>query len=183
MQTKKIFNGYTVAKLAAGVVLVALSVRAADETTPAAGTAAAPVVTAPVTPGTDAKTTPKDAGVTAPKDTTAKKQVEDLTPPERRYTVHREPIRQLGRGIANVATGVGEIPLNIYYVNKSDGDVAALTYGLVRGVWRFLVRETVGVFEIITFPVGWAAIIEPEFLFEPMTDPDWHTNHLHFAGE
>lgn len=179
---KKLLNGYTVAKLAAGFVLVALSVRAQDAvTTVPAADATTPAVTAPAATTEVKAPAPKDATATTTKETGAKK--EELTLPERRYTVNRDPVRQLGRGLANVITGVGEIPLNMYQVNKSDGDIAALTYGLVRGIWRCVVRETVGVFEIITFPVGWAPIIEPEFIFEPMSNDEWRTNHLHFTGE
>lgn len=72
-------------------------------------------------------------------------------------------IRQLGRGCNNVLTGILEIPANIFEVREEEGDLAALTYGTFRGIYRFLVREVVGVFEIVTFPVGFQPIVHPEF--------------------
>ncbi len=196
MQTKRIFNGYTVAKLAAGLALMAFSVHAADEAVPAAeatDTAAAAVTPAeaapaPADPATPAVTTPP-VKAPAATDLTAKpvaetpKKAEGLEAEAHPYKTQRDPIRQLGRGLANMVTGVFEIPVNIHNVNKADGGVAALSYGLFRGVWRFLVRETVGVFEFITFPVGWAPVIEPEFLFSEDQYTDWEVSHLHFAGE
>ena len=76
-------------------------------------------------------------------------------------------LRQLGRGIGNVATGFFEIPDNIYQVQREEGEVAAITYGLLRGVWRCTARSTVGVFEIATSPfVRFEPIIEPEWTSE-----------------
>lgn len=72
-------------------------------------------------------------------------------------------IRQLGRGCTNLLTGVLEVPANIQQVKEEEGDIAALTYGTLRGTYRFAVREVVGVFEIVTFPVGWKTIVHPEF--------------------
>lgn len=72
-------------------------------------------------------------------------------------------LRQLGRGANNVLTGALEIPANILQVKEEDGDLAGLTYGTLRGTYRCIVREVVGVFEIVTFPVGFKPIVEPEF--------------------
>ena len=72
-------------------------------------------------------------------------------------------LRQFGRGISNVATGVLEVPGNVVQVNQEDGPYAALTYGVLRGTFRCLVRESVGVFEVCTFPAGFKTIVKPEF--------------------
>lgn len=74
-----------------------------------------------------------------------------------------DSMRQLGRGIANITVGVIEIPESILEVQEQDGEVAAITYGALRGVWRFIAREGVGVFEVVTFPVRFDPIIRPEF--------------------
>ena len=100
----------------------------------------------------------------------------DLSPPPKSYSGTRDPLRQLGRGVANVVTGVCEIPFNIYNVNKEDGDFAAVTYGVLRGIWRFGVREVVGVGEIITFPFGWKSVVDPEFFLEPAPTTDWRVH-------
>lgn len=76
-------------------------------------------------------------------------------------------MRQLGRGVGNVATGIFEVPDSVYTVQEEEGEVAAITYGLLRGVWRFGVREAVGVIEITTTPfVRFKPIIKPEWTAE-----------------
>lgn len=62
------------------------------------------------------------------------------------------PTRKLGRGIANVAFGSSEILDSIFSVNYSDGNSAAWSYGLVRGVGRTFARLGYGFYEIATFP-------------------------------
>jgi len=81
-------------------------------------------------------------------------------------------MRQLGRGIANVVSSPFEIPGTIYDVKQTDGDMAAATYGTLRGTSRALTRIGVGVFEIATFPMGLKPIVEPEFTLQggPVND-------------
>ena len=96
---------------------------------------------------------------------------------------HAEPgtnkVRKLGRGVANILTGIVEVPLNIYEVEKNEGGFAALTYGTARGAWRFLVRSAfVGPWEIATFPTSTEPIIEPEFPFAATTsDVNWRVKY------
>ena len=88
-------------------------------------------------------------------------------------------VRKLGRGIANVATGIFEIPINIFQVDKNEGGFAAVTYGTARGTWRFLVRSAfVGPWEIVTFPMNTEPVIEPEFPFAATTsDVSWRVKY------
>lgn len=95
------------------------------------------------------------------------------------------PIRKFGRGICNVAFGVFEIPIQVYKTNETTGGLAAWTYGLLKGVGRFLEREGVGLLEIVTFPMplpgaspqkygsgwGYGPLMEPEWIFTFDTDP------------
>ncbi len=95
------------------------------------------------------------------------------------------PVRKLGRGICNVAFGVFEIPIQVYKTNETTGGLAAWTYGLMKGVGRFIERELVGVLDIVTFPIplpgastqkygsgwGYGPIMEPEWIFTFGTDP------------
>jgi putative exosortase-associated protein (TIGR04073 family) len=78
-------------------------------------------------------------------------------------------LRKLGRGAANVATSVLEIPKSIQESFYDDGPVAASTYGILDGIYKFAVRTVVGVFEVATFPIPFPSeympIVEPEFLF------------------
>jgi len=62
------------------------------------------------------------------------------------------PTRKLGRGISNIAFGISELPDSVFAVNYSEGNSAALSYGLVRGVGRSFARLGYGVYEVFTFP-------------------------------
>lgn len=88
-------------------------------------------------------------------------------------TMVREPGRQLGRGLANLFGGVVEIPQTMIQVTREQGDFAGATTGFTRGVWRCAVREGVGIMEIVTFPMGWKNIVEPEYPLQPTRSADW----------
>lgn len=62
------------------------------------------------------------------------------------------PTRKLGRGLGNIAYGPSEILDSIFAVNYSEGNSAAWSYGLVRGVGRTFARLGYGVYEVATFP-------------------------------
>jgi len=62
------------------------------------------------------------------------------------------PTRKLGRGLGNIAFGITEIPDSMESVNYADGNAAAWSYGIVRGVGRFLARAGYGVYEVALFP-------------------------------
>jgi putative exosortase-associated protein (TIGR04073 family) len=76
-------------------------------------------------------------------------------------------LRKLGRGCSNVLFGVVEIPNQLTKVNTEHGGGAGMTYGLGKGLVRWVGRECVGVFEIVTFavpvPRGYKPVIQPEF--------------------
>ena len=62
------------------------------------------------------------------------------------------PTRKLGRGLANVMFGSSEIFVQPSRVNYYEGNSAAFSYGLVRGIGRFFVRLGSGLGEVATFP-------------------------------
>jgi putative exosortase-associated protein (TIGR04073 family) len=62
------------------------------------------------------------------------------------------PTRKLGRGIGNIAFGASEIIDSMTAVNYSEGNSAAWSYGLVRGVGRTLARLGYGIYEVVLFP-------------------------------
>ena len=92
--------------------------------------------------------------------------------------------RKLGRGICDVAFGVLEIPTFMSHVQFEDGNLAGATYGVIGGVGYFLVREGVGILELLTFPFplpsspndpmdpnrsqwGYGPILTPEWILSP----------------
>jgi putative exosortase-associated protein (TIGR04073 family) len=86
------------------------------------------------------------------------------------------PIHRLGRGFSNLVFGVWEIPQNMMDVTADQGPAAGASYGLFRGLGRFIVREVTGVWEIVSFPKGGEAIIEPEYPWMPAVEHNWDYN-------
>jgi putative exosortase-associated protein (TIGR04073 family) len=76
-------------------------------------------------------------------------------------------LRKLGRGCSNVLFGVVEVPNQFTKVNSEHCGAAGVTYGIGKGLVRWVGRELVGVYEIVTFPLpvprGYKPIMKPEF--------------------
>ncbi len=107
------------------------------------------------------------AGSTAPAD-------RDLTRPSKSFsTLNKAPTRKLGRGISNVLFGILEIPRTMININREYGGAAGITWGFLLGTKRFVIRELVGVYEVVTFPWRQGTIIEPEFPFMPEQRVEW----------
>ena len=100
--------------------------------------------------------------------------------------IANNPIRKLGRGFSNVLFGILEIFIQPYKINETEGGIAALSYGLFKGIFYFIGREVVGVIDIITFPMplpgasnskydsvswGYGPLIEPEWIFTIEDNP------------
>jgi len=90
-------------------------------------------------------------------------------PPEGQHA-----LRKLGRGLANVVFGIVEVPNQVTKVTAEHGGGAGVTYGVGKGLVRWIGRELTGAFEVVTFlvpvPRGYKPIMKPEFPdddFEP----------------
>lgn len=77
--------------------------------------------------------------------TTALADIQD--PPGNDYG----PTRKLGRGIGNFLFASTELPHSICNVNRTEGNSAAASYGVVRGLGRSTARHFTGLYEIFTF--------------------------------
>ena len=86
------------------------------------------------------------------------------------------PIRKLGRGLANTATGVLELPIKMIHVGREDGPIAGATLGTLKGLKAAVIRTWAGVVDAVTFPIGWPndghPMVSPEFLFQGDDDED-----------
>jgi putative exosortase-associated protein (TIGR04073 family) len=75
--------------------------------------------------------------------------------------------RKLGRGVANLSTGVLALPGEIVDTTREKGPFVGATWGVVKGVGMTVVTEVIGLWEIVTcpfqFPPDWKPIISPEF--------------------
>ncbi len=72
---------------------------------------------------------------------------------------------KLARGFANAATGLGELPKQIYYTTKEDGWGKGLFVGPLKGIVMTLTRTVSGVVEVFTFFVPYPGFYDP--LFDP----------------
>ena len=63
------------------------------------------------------------------------------------------PTRKLGRGIGNFLYASTELPYCVNEINKTEGNSAAASYGIVRGLGRSTARHFTGLFEVLTFPI------------------------------
>ena len=93
-----------------------------------------------------------------------------------------DPVRKLGRGLANIAFGWAEFPVQIARFTEISGSVSGLTVGSVKGLVRALARSAVGVLETATFliPNGskagridgdpYGPLFEPEFIILRQAD-------------
>jgi putative exosortase-associated protein (TIGR04073 family) len=98
-------------------------------------------------------------------------------------TVRRAPADQFGRALGNLFFGWFEVGRNMIRIGREEGDVAGFTKGLGLGFWRTGVREVVGVFELVTFPFGWSAVVEPEYIFQTSYTTSWSLNHPEFKNQ
>jgi putative exosortase-associated protein (TIGR04073 family) len=77
--------------------------------------------------------------------------------------------RKLGRGLSNTTFGWVELPGGIQGIGERHGVGAAATWGVLHGAGRAIQRTAIGIFEVLTFPLGtptdFEPLIEPEFVF------------------
>ncbi|MBU3665910.1 MAG: exosortase system-associated protein, TIGR04073 family [Chthoniobacterales bacterium] len=62
------------------------------------------------------------------------------------------PTRKLGRGLGNICYGITELPDSMMSVNYFEGNSAAFSYGIVRGLGRTLARLGYGLYDTLLFP-------------------------------
>ncbi|MDD5698721.1 MAG: exosortase system-associated protein, TIGR04073 family [Victivallaceae bacterium] len=95
------------------------------------------------------------------------------------------PLEKIGRGVANVAFGPLELVQQPLDVAQDKGNIAALTYGVFKGVAMTVAREVVGVIDIITFLMPLPGCTDdPEDIgwgYGPMLRPAWVIDREHNA--
>lgn len=91
------------------------------------------------------------------------------------------PTRKLGRGLANIAFGVTEIVQTPPEINEREGNSAAFSYGVIKGIGRFFFRFGMGVYDVATFPIPtYKASYRPPYKL----DPPWiHGGYEEFPPE
>jgi len=79
-----------------------------------------------------------------------------------------DAMKKLGRGVCNMLTFPLEIPRQMAEVNRTDGPMAGITWGPVKGVGLAIGRLLVGTYETATFPIPC-----PEYYNPILTDPEF----------
>ena len=79
---------------------------------------------------------------------------------------------KLVRGLANLTTGVGEIPKQIYLVGKREGWVQGAVRGPLEGFGMFIARTVVGAYEVVTFPIPVPSDYQPALLPDYVWQPE-----------
>ena len=82
-----------------------------------------------------------------------------------------DPVKKLGRGIANTLLGFLELPKTIEDTGKKDGVGPAISLGFIKGLAKAVARTIVGVYETASFwipvPEDYKPIItDPEYIFQ-----------------
>ena len=91
------------------------------------------------------------------------------------------PTRKLGRGIGNFLFASTELPVTVGRINKEEGNNAAASYGVVKGLGRSTARHAVGLLEILTFPIPiWHDSYRPILPSDP---PYIHGGYSEFPPE
>ena len=91
------------------------------------------------------------------------------------------PTRKLGRGISNFLFASTELPDTVCKVSKTEGNVAAAGYGIVKGLGRSTARHATGLYEIFTFAAPtWHGSYRPVL---PSDIPWIHGGYAEFAPE
>ena len=83
--------------------------------------------------------------------------------------------KKLGRGLCNLITFPLEVPEQITRTNNDDGPMAAMTWGVIKGISMTCIRAAAGVYEVLTFPIPVPKdykplLTDPEFFLE---DKSW----------
>jgi putative exosortase-associated protein (TIGR04073 family) len=73
---------------------------------------------------------------------------------------------KLGTGIANVATGVVEIPKTMAITSRTNGPAYGMTAGFMTGLVHMLGRTLFGALDLATFMIPTKSIVKPDLVWK-----------------
>jgi putative exosortase-associated protein (TIGR04073 family) len=91
------------------------------------------------------------------------------------YTYPTKVGEKLGNGLANVVTGVAEIPKTMIVTSKREGVAYGMTAGFFTGIVHMVGRTLTGAVDIATFFVPTTPIVRPPYIWE---DFDRETTYI-----
>jgi putative exosortase-associated protein (TIGR04073 family) len=69
-------------------------------------------------------------------------------------------------GIANVATGVVELPKTIIVTSQRENVFYGMTVGMVKGIMHMAGRTLIGALNVATFPLPTDPWVDPQYIWE-----------------
>jgi putative exosortase-associated protein (TIGR04073 family) len=85
---------------------------------------------------------------------------------------------KLGAGLANVATGVVEIPKTIITSTKRKGIAYGATAGLITGIMQTLGRTLCGTLDLVTFMIPTQSLVHPEYVWNNFNQETTYTSNF-----
>lgn len=86
---------------------------------------------------------------------------------------------RVSHGLANITTGVVELPKNVINVSHNSNIFVGTTWGLLRGVFETVGRTVVGAGELITSPIPVKPFITPNYVWDRFSeDTRYFGKHL-----
>ena len=73
---------------------------------------------------------------------------------------------KLGNGMANIVTGIVEIPKAVINGNRKNGAAYAATGGVMTGMVHMMGRTLLGAADLVTFMIPTKPIITPEYVWQ-----------------
>ncbi|MEO8991682.1 MAG: exosortase system-associated protein, TIGR04073 family [Nitrosospira sp.] len=85
---------------------------------------------------------------------------------------------KLAHGMANLVTGIGEVPKNMVMTTNEKGIGYGLTTGLMSGIVNGIGRSLTGIVDLVTFYVPTKPLITPGYIWQ-----DFQTTETHFNND
>ncbi|BBL35982.1 hypothetical protein Nstercoris_02261 [Nitrosomonas stercoris] len=73
---------------------------------------------------------------------------------------------KLATGVANLVTGIGEIPKNMMISSQKKGTIYGVTAGFFVGVVQTIGRTVSGVFDVATFLIPTTSLAQPTYIWD-----------------
>jgi putative exosortase-associated protein (TIGR04073 family) len=85
---------------------------------------------------------------------------------------------KLVNGIANVATGIVEIPKTIAIISRSEGVAYGATAGIMMGIMQMVGRTLHGALDVATFMVPTKPLVTPDYVWKDFNKETTYSSDL-----
>ena len=86
--------------------------------------------------------------------------------------------QKLGNGIANVATGIVEIPKTMLITSRSEGVAYGATAGIMMGIMQMVGRTLHGALDVATFMVPTKPLVTPDYVWKDFNKETTYSSDL-----